>query len=93
MTPATLTATWVLQLDDIFQRAVEAAGPEMRAGQGIDQLPGDAHLRSGFAHRANAWLRDSEPEWSDPFMSFINRLRIRKSAAGVLASAAARVAS
>jgi hypothetical protein len=24
----------------------------MRAGQGIDQLPGDAHLRSRLAHRA-----------------------------------------
>src|SRR6202040_1950191 len=42
----------VLELEDVLQRAVEAAGPEMRAGQGIDQLPGDAHLRSRLAHRA-----------------------------------------
>ena len=28
----------VLQLEDIFERAIEAVGPEMRTGQGIDQL-------------------------------------------------------
>ena len=32
----------VLQIEHIFQRAVETIGPQMRAGLGVDQLPGDA---------------------------------------------------
>ena len=36
----------VLKLEDVFQRAVETVGPEMRAGLRVDQLRGDAHLRS-----------------------------------------------
>ena len=42
----------VLQFEYVLQRAVEAAGPEMRVGQRIDQLPGDADTSAGFAHRA-----------------------------------------
>jgi hypothetical protein len=50
----------VLQLEDVLQRAVETAGPEMRAGQGIDQLPGDAHLPPGLAHRAFEHITDAK---------------------------------
>jgi hypothetical protein len=50
----------VLQFEHVFERAVEAVGPEMRTGQGIDQLAGDAHLRSGFAHRAFEHIADAE---------------------------------
>ena len=32
--------------------AVEAIGPEMRAGHGIDQLAGDPHPAAGLAHAA-----------------------------------------
>src|SRR5271165_3879814 len=32
----------------------------MRAGQGIDQLPGDTHPRSGFAHRAFQNIADPQ---------------------------------
>jgi hypothetical protein len=42
----------VLKLEDIFERAVEPIGPEVRAGRGVDQLPGDPHPLAGFAHRA-----------------------------------------
>ena len=51
MTPATLDGDLVLQLEHVFERAVEAVGPEMRAGFGIDQLPGDAHPVAALAHR------------------------------------------
>ena len=33
----------VLKVEDIFQRAVEALGPQMRAGHRVDQLRRDAH--------------------------------------------------
>jgi hypothetical protein len=42
----------VLEVEDIFERAVEPIGPEMRAGERIDQLRGDAHAIARFAHRA-----------------------------------------
>src|SRR5262249_43171014 len=42
----------VLKLEDLFQRAVEMIGPEMRPATGIDQLSGDAHPIAAFAHRA-----------------------------------------
>ena len=42
----------VLEIEHVFERAVEAVGPEMRAGRGIDQLRGDAHALAGLAHRA-----------------------------------------
>ena len=52
MTPATLDRHLVLKLEDVFERAVEAIGPEMRAGDRIDQLRGDAHPVAALAHRA-----------------------------------------
>src|SRR5262245_61096694 len=42
----------VLQLEDIVQCAVEAIGPDVRAGGRVDQLAGDAHAVAGFAHAA-----------------------------------------
>jgi hypothetical protein len=42
----------VLKVEDIFERAVEAVGPQMSAGGRVDQLPGDSHALPGFAHRA-----------------------------------------
>src|SRR5690242_20712198 len=42
----------VLELEYVLQQAVEAVGPKMRAGHRVDQLAGDAHLHSRFAHRA-----------------------------------------
>ena len=46
----------VLELEDVLQRAVEAVGPQMRAGQGIDQLRSDAHALARFAHRALQYI-------------------------------------
>ena len=43
MAPATLAGDLVLQFEDVVERAVEAVGPEVRAGGGVDQLAGDAH--------------------------------------------------
>src|SRR5215469_5297446 len=34
---------FVLEVEDVFERAVEAVGPEMRAAGRINQLRGDAH--------------------------------------------------
>src|SRR6516165_2718604 len=42
----------VLQLEDVLQRAVETVGPQMRTGECIDQLAGDANPLAGFANRA-----------------------------------------
>src|SRR5207248_234784 len=39
--PGDADSDLVLQLEYIFQRAVEAVGPQMSAGQRIDQLGGD----------------------------------------------------
>ena len=52
MTPATLDATLILELEHIFDRAVEPVGPQMRAGFGLDQLRGDADPAAALAHRA-----------------------------------------
>ena len=41
----------VLKLEHVFERAVEPVGPKMRAGEGIDQLRGDAHPVPALAHR------------------------------------------
>src|SRR6266478_4101086 len=41
----------VLELKYVLQRAVEAVGPEMRAGQRIDQLPADPYPVARFANR------------------------------------------
>ena len=46
------TRHFVLKIEDIFERAVEAVGPEMRAAGRIDQLSGDAHAPAGFTYRA-----------------------------------------
>src|ERR1700758_532968 len=43
---------FILQIEHIFERAVEAVGPEMRAGFGLDQLPNDADAVAGLADRA-----------------------------------------
>ena len=50
----------VLKLEHVFQRAVEAVGPQMRAGFGIDQLPGDAHPVAALAHRAFEHIAHAE---------------------------------
>src|ERR1700739_2248352 len=42
----------VLQVENVVERAVEAVGPDVSAGRGVDQLPGDAHPVAGFAHAA-----------------------------------------
>ena len=42
----------VLQIEDVLELAVEAVRPEMRAGCGIDELPGDAHPVCRLAHAA-----------------------------------------
>jgi hypothetical protein len=42
----------ILQLENVVERAVEAVGPDVRAGRCVDQLPGDAHPVAGFAHAA-----------------------------------------
>ena len=42
----------VLQFEDVVESAVEAVGPDVGAGGGVDQLAGDAHSVLGFAHRA-----------------------------------------
>jgi hypothetical protein len=42
----------VLQLEDVFEGAVEAVGPEMRTSERVDQLGCDADATAGFAHRA-----------------------------------------
>jgi hypothetical protein len=40
----------VLKIKDIFERAVEVVGPEMRAVPRVDQLCGDAHAATCLAH-------------------------------------------
>src|SRR5258708_18820445 len=42
----------VLQGENIVGLAVIALGPDMRAGRGVDELPGDAHAIAGLAHAA-----------------------------------------
>jgi hypothetical protein len=59
MTPATLTATRSCS-SKMSSSEPSKIGPEMRAGQGVDQLPGDAHLPSRFAHRAFQHIADAE---------------------------------
>src|SRR5262249_15026640 len=50
----------VLQLENIFKRAIEAIGPQMRPGCRLDQLPGDADAAAGLAHRAFQHVSDAE---------------------------------
>src|ERR1700730_7470144 len=42
----------ILQVENIFQGAVETVGPEMRAGFRLDQLRGNPHATGGLAYRA-----------------------------------------
>ena len=42
----------VLKLEHVFQRPIEAVGPEMRTGLCNEQLPGDTHPAAAFAHAA-----------------------------------------
>jgi hypothetical protein len=55
----------VLKVEDIFERAVEAVGPEMSAIDCIDKLRGDAHPTACFAHRAFEDIADAKLA-SDP---------------------------
>src|SRR5262249_40238267 len=50
----------VLKLEYVFQRAVEAVGPEMHAACRVDQLRGNSNPASGFAHRAFEHIADAE---------------------------------
>jgi hypothetical protein len=52
MTPATLAATFVLKFENVFDRAVEAVGPEMCSAERVDQLRGDADAVAGLVHRS-----------------------------------------
>jgi hypothetical protein len=60
MTPATLEAHIVLELEDVFQRAVKTVGPKMRAGGRVDQLPGNADPIAALAHRAFEHIAHAE---------------------------------
>jgi hypothetical protein len=42
----------VLHLEDVVERAIEAVCPDVGACRRVDQLTGDAHAITGFAHRA-----------------------------------------
>src|SRR5215813_4672655 len=40
----------VLQVEHVFENAIEAIRPNVTAGHRIDELPGNAHARSTLAH-------------------------------------------
>src|SRR6516165_8479470 len=42
----------VLKLEDVVDGAVEAVGPDVRAGAGVDELARDPHPVAGLAHAA-----------------------------------------
>jgi hypothetical protein len=50
----------VLQVEHVFQGAVEAVGPEMRADFRVDQLRSDADPAAAFADRAFQHIADAE---------------------------------
>ena len=50
----------VLEVENIFQGAVEAIGPEVGARFGLDQLCGDTHPVPTLAHRAFQDVADTE---------------------------------
>ena len=52
MNPGDADRDLVLQFEHVFDQAIEAVGPEVRAGFGLDQLSGDAHPVAALAHRA-----------------------------------------
>src|SRR5262249_45359553 len=62
-----------LEVEDIFERAVEAVGPEMRTGCRVDQLPSDAHPLASLAHRAFEHVADAE---LTPDLLHIDRLAL-----------------
>jgi hypothetical protein len=43
---------FVLKFENVFERAVEAVGPEMCSAERVDQLRGDADAVAGLAHRS-----------------------------------------
>src|SRR5262245_64348108 len=50
----------ILQIEDLGQRSLEAIGPEMRAGRGIDELSGNAQTVAPFANTAFEHIADSQ---------------------------------
>src|SRR5438477_8951945 len=51
---------FVLKIEHVFERAIEAVRPEMCARLGIDQLCGDPNATAGLAHRAFKHVTDPE---------------------------------
>ena len=49
-----------MKLEHVFDQAIEAVGPQMRAGFGVDQLRGDAHAVAALAHRTFEDIAHSE---------------------------------
>ena len=64
---------FVLKFENVFERVVEAVGPKMRAGAGVDQLTGNAHATAPFADRAFEDVADTE-FMPDPL--HVNRLAL-----------------
>src|SRR5258708_1205380 len=50
----------VLQLEHVFQRAVEFLRPKMSVGGRLDQLPGDTEATGGLAHAALKYIADTQ---------------------------------
>jgi len=51
---------FVLKFEHVFERAIEAVGPEMRSSLGVNQLRGDAHPVPALADRAFEDIADAE---------------------------------
>ena len=58
--PATLEATFLLKVEDVFQWPIEMIGPHMRPGAHVDQLSSDADPITTPAHRAFEHVADTE---------------------------------
>jgi hypothetical protein len=43
---------FVLYVEHVFERAVEAVSPKLRPAEGVDQLRDDAHATVRLAHRS-----------------------------------------
>ena len=52
MVPGHTGGYLVLQVEDVFQQAVEAVGPQMRPGFRLDQSRADAHPTAALPDRA-----------------------------------------
>src|SRR5262245_56601851 len=50
----------VLQIEDILQRAIEAVGPEMHPGGGVDELACDTHPVCRLAHAPLEHVADAQ---------------------------------